>query len=95
MNDAPVLAPIANTVINEGQLLSFGASATDADGPSLTFSATSGLPAGASLDPLTGLFVYMPGFDVATKSLPQKVFNVRTTYAQAQFLLIGRRPGIL
>src|SRR3989344_5989619 len=45
-NSAPVLT-VTNKNVNEGQTLTFQATATDADGDSLTFGA-SGLPSGAS-----------------------------------------------
>lgn len=48
-NAIPVLAPIADRQNNTGEIVSFVASATDADGEALTFSAT-GLPAGLSMD---------------------------------------------
>ncbi|MDH5642549.1 MAG: Ig-like domain-containing protein, partial [Nitrospira sp.] len=61
VNKAPVLAPIGNKTVNEGELLSFTISASDADVPTqlLTFSA-SGLPTGATFDVTTGLFTWIP-----------------------------------
>ncbi len=60
-NTAPVLAPIADQVAYSGTLLSFKASATDADQPpqSLTFSLGAGAPAGAGITP-GGLFTWTP-----------------------------------
>jgi len=60
-NAAPVLASIGNQVVHEGDLLTFTALATDADVPpdTLTFSLDAGAPAGASIDPATGLFTWM------------------------------------
>ncbi len=62
INDAPVLAPIGAKSIDEGTLLSFTATATDVDLPpnTLTFSFDAGAPAGASIDPATGLFTWTP-----------------------------------
>src|SRR5205085_1407418 len=54
-NRAPVLAAIGNKSGSEGSLLTFAASATDADGDALTYSA-SGLPTGATFDPATKTF---------------------------------------
>ncbi|HEY5998112.1 MAG TPA: Ser-Thr-rich GPI-anchored membrane family protein [bacterium] len=48
VNEAPVLAPIGNKSVNEGQLLSFTLSASDPNGDPLVFSASS-LPSGATL----------------------------------------------
>ena len=47
-NRAPVLAAIGNKTVAENALLTFTVSATDADGDTLTYSAT-GLPTGATL----------------------------------------------
>lgn len=62
LNTAPVLAAIGNKSVAENQLLSFGISATDADGNPITYSAT-GLPSGASL---TGqAFKWTPSYSQA------------------------------
>ena len=52
---APILSPIAAQTVVLGGNLSFTASATDAEKNPVVFVA-SGLPAGASLDPATGVF---------------------------------------
>ncbi|MGE0625789.1 MAG: PilC/PilY family type IV pilus protein [Pseudomonadales bacterium] len=61
-NVAPVLDPISDQAASEGALLSFTVTATDADLPAngLTFSLDSA-PAGATIDPSTGLFEWTPG----------------------------------
>lgn len=60
-NNPPVLSPIGNTTIDELTPLTFTAFATDPDSPpqQLTFSLTSA-PSGASIDPTTGFFSWMP-----------------------------------
>ena len=61
-NRAPVLDPIGDKAVDEGQTLSFTITASDPnDIPpnQLTLSA-SGLPAGASFDPATGVFSWTP-----------------------------------
>ncbi len=61
-NLPPVLAAISNRTILLGQTLSFTASATDPDsGQSLTYSLLPGFPAGAAIDPASGLFQWTPG----------------------------------
>jgi VCBS repeat-containing protein len=62
VNTPPVIAEIDDQVVTEGELLSFMASATDADLPAnnLTFTLNSGAPAGAKLTP-QGLFTWTPG----------------------------------
>jgi hypothetical protein len=61
VNQAPVLDPIGNQSINEGSLLTFTATATDADLPAntLTFSLL-GAPTGASINASTGVFTWTP-----------------------------------
>jgi len=62
VNLPPVLDSIGDRTVSEGALLSFTIGASDPDRPanSLTFSAD-GLPAGASFDPSTRSFSWMPG----------------------------------
>lgn len=61
VNVAPVLTTPASASGNEGTLISFNASATDADVPAqtLTYSLVSP-PAGASINPTTGAFTWTP-----------------------------------
>ena len=61
VNVAPVLAAIGNKTVDELVALGFTASATDADDPAntLTFSLV-GAPAGASIDPVSGVFSWTP-----------------------------------
>jgi hypothetical protein len=64
----PVLAALANQTVYAGSLLSFRASATEADQPprTLTFSLGPGAPAGANIgrgtgpSPVSGLFTWTP-----------------------------------
>ena len=56
-NTAPVLVPIPAQTVVQGANLSFTAAATDAENNPVVFVA-SGLPAGASLDPATGVFTW-------------------------------------
>ncbi|HIW31673.1 MAG TPA: tandem-95 repeat protein, partial [Candidatus Paenibacillus intestinavium] len=61
INEAPVLGAIGNKIVNEETLLTFTATATDADVPAntLTFSLV-GAPSGASINPITGVFTWTP-----------------------------------
>jgi hypothetical protein len=79
-NADPVLAPIANQAVNEGSAVGFTASATDADaGQTITYSLI-GAPAGASIDPATGVFSWTPTDDDPTATPSDAyVFTVRAT----------------
>jgi len=59
-NTPPVLAPIANKFIHEGQTLTFTASAADVDAPpqTLAYSLDPGAPAAAHIDPGSGVFTW-------------------------------------
>lgn len=60
VNDAPVLQPVGARSAEVGQTLNFTAVGSDVDGDPLTYTAT-GLPAGATLDPTTGVLAWTPG----------------------------------
>jgi hypothetical protein len=62
-NAPPTLAPIANRTIHLGATLLITNTATDPDQPpeTLTFAFATNAPAGASLDPVSGLFTWTPG----------------------------------
>jgi len=61
VNHAPTLAAIDDRTVNEGELLSFTVTASDPDLPTqaLSFSLENA-PAGAAIDPATGLFTWTP-----------------------------------
>ncbi len=63
-NISPILQPIANQVINEGELYSFLANASDPDGDSLTYLGEN-LPEGATVDPVSGEFRWTPSYQQA------------------------------
>ena len=62
VNRVPSLAAVGNQTVNEGSLLTFAVSASDPDLPTntLTFSLAPGAPAGAAVDPATGVFTWTP-----------------------------------
>ncbi len=59
INQPPVMAAIGDKTINEGQLLQFTVSASDADGDTLTYSAID-LPSGATFDAAARSFRWTP-----------------------------------
>ena len=61
VNRAPVLASMGNKSVNEGSLLQFTVSATDADGDTLTYSVVN-LPAGATFNVSTRTFAWTPNY---------------------------------
>ncbi|WP_229214185.1 CBM96 family carbohydrate-binding protein [Dyadobacter flavalbus] len=58
-NNAPVLTPIGNKTAAVGQTLTFTATATDDPGQTETYSLIKA-PAGATIDPVTGVFTWTP-----------------------------------
>jgi hypothetical protein len=63
VNRAPILLDVADVQVNEGQVLSFALSAVDADRPtqSLAFQLEGTVPAGMTVNPLTGVVRWVPG----------------------------------
>jgi uncharacterized membrane-anchored protein len=78
INTVPTLATIPNQNVNEGQLLSFTALGRDPDLPaqSLAYSLGAGAPAGAVIDPITGVFSLTP---TEAEGPGTNVFSVRVT----------------
>ncbi len=64
VNRPPVMAPIGDRTTSENELLKFTLSGTDPDGDALTYSAAN-LPEGATFDPMTGTFTWVPNHDQA------------------------------
>ncbi|MBY0457043.1 MAG: putative Ig domain-containing protein, partial [Gemmataceae bacterium] len=60
-NQAPTLDPVGTQTVAEGDTLSLRLFGNDPDGDPLTYTAT-GLPAGATLDPATGMLTWTPSF---------------------------------
>ncbi len=62
INNPPVLGSIGNRSASEAITLTFAVAATDPDSSNaLTYSLDSGAPAGAAIDPATGVFIWLPG----------------------------------
>ncbi|HWD21184.1 MAG TPA: CARDB domain-containing protein [Verrucomicrobiae bacterium] len=64
-NVAPALDPIPNVVVAPNQPAAFTARATDANGDQITYSLAAGNPAGSSIDPATGVFLWRPSRSLA------------------------------
>ncbi len=107
-NHAPVLAPIAEQVLTEGQPLGFNAIATDEDaGQQLTYSLVGQVPAGVTIDPETGLVVWTTVVGdagshsftvrVADNGVParsnEQTVNVTVLRAVGSFQGLGDLPG--
>ncbi|MEO6033682.1 MAG: Ig-like domain-containing protein, partial [Verrucomicrobiota bacterium] len=60
VNDAPVLNSISPKDADEGTLLQFNNAAFDVENDQLTFTLDAGAPAGAAVDPMTGVFTWIP-----------------------------------
>src|SRR5207249_2272590 len=62
VNSAPTLGTLVNRTVNEGSVLSFAVTASDGDVPvnTLTYSLEPGAPAGASIQPSTGVLSWTP-----------------------------------
>ena len=79
-NQCPVLAPIGDKTVTAGQLLTFTATATDADaGQTLTFSLINLVPAGAAIDANTGVFTWTPAQGPAASDVTIQVADNATT----------------
>ena len=90
-NSPPVIAPIANQSVKEGQPLSLKVIATDADAPAqkLTYKLVGAVPAGASIDPTTGQFQWKPAYKAASATFTVEVADDAPVPAktQKQFLV--------
>lgn len=77
-NRPPVIGPIAQQTIAEGSEISFTVTATDVDVPAqiLTFGLAPGAPAGAEINPATGVFRWVP---TEAQGPSTNVFGIRVT----------------
>ena len=75
VNQPPTLAPIAPQTVEEGRTLSIPLVADDPDLPAqaLRFSLEPGAPAGAVVDPVSGLFQWTPDDDAGGSTQPVTV----------------------
>lgn len=88
-NQAPILEPIADRTIPEGQLLSFEVSASDADEPPqhLTYALEAGAPAGTAVHHGTGMFTWIPS---EAQGPGTYVIGVRVTDSETPGLMASR-----
>ena len=84
-NTPPVLAAIANQSVAESVLLTIPAAATDADLPAqtLTYSLVAA-PAGAAINPTTGVFTWTPGENDGGESFPVTIRVTDSAKATAE-----------
>lgn len=90
VNDPPAVAPIADSMMDEGTTSTVAVSASDVDGDDLKLTLT-GLPAFATLTDKgdgTGTIVFAPGFDAAGTYHGAVTASDGTTTATATFTLI-------
>ena len=59
-NECPVLNAIGDRTVNEGEVLTFTATATDPENDEVIFSLDAGAPAGAMIHANTGVFTWTP-----------------------------------
>jgi hypothetical protein len=77
-NQTPILQPLSDISLTAGETAAFAAVASDDDlpGQQLTFSLDAGAPAGATIDPSTGVFTWTPPYDAAASA---NTITVRVT----------------
>ena len=77
VNHAPILSPIPDQSINEGDRLSLTPTATDPDGDLLTWSLVDPAPAGVQVNPDSGVILWQtaPGMGHATNQLTVQVLD--------------------
>lgn len=99
VNQAPVLASIGSKTVAEGTLLTFKATATDADLPAniLTYGLV-GAPAGATIDPTSGVFTWTPGpADAGSKTFTVTVTDSGTpalSHQRSVTVTVTGRPDL-
>lgn len=100
-NRAPGIDPIANLSVDQGERTTFTVRATDADaGQALSYGLGTGAPAGATIDPATGLFAWQTGPDERPGVYPITVhvrdngFPVRESVREFQVTVFERRPRV-
>jgi hypothetical protein len=75
-NRPPMLGSLGDKILAPGSTLTFTAQATDPDGDGLRFSLDAGAPAGAAINPGTGVFTWTP---TEEQTWPRYTATVRVT----------------
>jgi hypothetical protein len=77
-NRYPLLDPIADATVGVGETLAFTANASDPDSPpqTLAYELDNGAPVGATIDPVSGAFSWMP---TAAQAPRTNIITVRVT----------------
>ncbi len=92
VNRAPSLSHIPDQITGEGSLLTFTAQATDPGNNALAFSLDPGAPPGASIDPASGAFAWIPpgtGFSLVTNVVVRVTNNGTPSLSAAQSVTIA------
>lgn len=86
LNLAPTIAALADQTVDEGRVLQFAVQAADGDVPAqtLTFELGSDAPAGAAIDPVTGVFSWTPGEAQGPDAYPVRVVVSDTAGGEAE-----------
>ncbi len=101
LNHPPTLAPIANQTIYALMTLTITNSASDTDSPpqTLTFSLVTNVPAGAAINPTSGVFTWTPGetYTNTTNSVTVRVTDngVPPLSDAKSFLVVVSPPPVI
>jgi hypothetical protein len=93
----PLITPLTDRTVEEGQKVDLLVAATDPDGDALTFSLVGG-PAGATIDPTTGAFSWTPADDTpAPVGFTVRVVDILGAFSEASFAIgvVNAPPAIL
>ncbi len=93
-NESPVLAAIGGKTVTEGEVLSFTATATDAEGDALTFSLDqASVDRGMTINATTGAFSWTPATsDLGTNEVTLSVSDGVTNDSETFIITVEARP---